>query len=234
MDAMAVHPIGGDTYAIDIRGHWVRVDQPLDVGGDDTAPTPTELFVASLGLCVAFHAGRFLDRHGIDRTGFGVQVTWRMAEGRPARVGQIIITVTPPHAMPPERLQAYLAVAKGCTVHTRLRSRPRSTSRSPRDGDHPVLGPSRRPGSRALAYVPCSPPWSPGWPSPPGADPQQRGTSPDRIDGRRGVHEPGDRRVVCQNRMHPAVSSQAQDARHRRSFGVEGRQIPPPSHTSNM
>ena len=124
MDAMAVHPIGGDKYAIDIRGHHVRVDQPLDVGGDDTAPTPTELFVASLGLCVAFHAGRFLDRHGIDRTGFGVQVTWRMAEGRPARVGQIIITVTPPHAMPPERLPAYLAVAKGCTVHHSLTEPP--------------------------------------------------------------------------------------------------------------
>ena len=124
MDAMAVYPIGGDKYAIDIRGHQVRVDQPLDEGGDDTAPTPTELFVASLGLCVAFYAGRFLDRHGIDRTGLAVQVAWRMAEGRPARVGQIVITVTPPHAMPPERLPAFLAVARGCTVHHSLAQPP--------------------------------------------------------------------------------------------------------------
>ena len=121
---MAVSPIGGDKYAMDIRGHQVRVDQPLNAGGDDTAPTPTELFVASLGLCVAFHAGRFLDRHGIDRTGFGVQVAWLMAEGRPARVGQIMVTVTPPHAMPRERLPAYLAVAKGCTVHHSLTEPP--------------------------------------------------------------------------------------------------------------
>lgn len=120
MDAMAVYPIGGDKYAIDIRGHQVRVDQPLDEGGDDTAPTPTELFVASLALCVAFHAGRFLDRHGIDRTGLSVHVTWGMAEGRPARVGQIAVTVTPPHAMPSDRLPAFLAVARGCTVHHSL------------------------------------------------------------------------------------------------------------------
>ena len=113
-------PIGGDKYAIDIRGHRVLVDQPLNAGGDDTAPTPTELFVASLALCVAFHAGRFLDRHGIDRTGLSVQVTWSMAEGRPARVGQITITVTPPHAMPSDRLPAFLAVARGCTVHHSL------------------------------------------------------------------------------------------------------------------
>jgi hypothetical protein len=46
MDPMAVHPIDGDKYAIDIREHQVRVDQPLDAGGDDTAPTPTELFEA--------------------------------------------------------------------------------------------------------------------------------------------------------------------------------------------
>ncbi|HET9301249.1 MAG TPA: OsmC family protein, partial [Propionibacteriaceae bacterium] len=98
----------------------VRVDQPLDEGGDDTAPTPTELFVASLALCVAFHAGRFLDRHGIDRTGLSVHVTWGMAEGRPARVGQIAVTVTPPHAMPSDRLPAFLAVARGCTVHHSL------------------------------------------------------------------------------------------------------------------
>jgi putative redox protein len=82
MDAMAVYPIGGEKYAIHIRGHRVCVDQPLDEGGEDTAPTPTELFAASLGLCVAFYAGRFLDRHGIARTGFEVKVAWRMAEGR--------------------------------------------------------------------------------------------------------------------------------------------------------
>jgi putative redox protein len=124
MDPMAVHPIDGDKYAIDIRGHQVRVDQPLGAGGDDTAPTPTELFIASLALCVAFHAGRFLDRHGIDRTGLAIHLTWRMAEDRPTRVGQIAVTVTPPHAMPPERLPAFLAVAKGCTVHHSLAQPP--------------------------------------------------------------------------------------------------------------
>jgi hypothetical protein len=28
------------------------------------APNPTELFAASLATCVAFYAGRYLDRHG--------------------------------------------------------------------------------------------------------------------------------------------------------------------------
>jgi hypothetical protein len=46
----------GDRFAIDARGHTITVDQPADVGGADTAPTPTELFVASLAGCVGFYA----------------------------------------------------------------------------------------------------------------------------------------------------------------------------------
>ena len=61
---------------------------------------------------------------GIDRAGLAVHVTWRMAEGRPTRVGQITVTVTPPHAMPSERLPAFLAVTKGCTVHHSLAQPP--------------------------------------------------------------------------------------------------------------
>ncbi|MET8897007.1 OsmC family protein [Streptomyces albogriseolus] len=48
-----------DAYTVDVRGHRLRVDQPLDAGGTDTAPTPTELFAASLATCVAFYAGRY-------------------------------------------------------------------------------------------------------------------------------------------------------------------------------
>jgi putative redox protein len=45
--------LDGEAYQIRVRGHRVRVDQPVDAHGADSAPTPTELFVASLGTCVA-------------------------------------------------------------------------------------------------------------------------------------------------------------------------------------
>ncbi|WP_327730974.1 hypothetical protein OG250_39685 [Streptomyces sp. NBC_00487] len=48
----------GDAYAVEIRGHRLPVDRPEEAGGQDTAPTPTELFAASLATCVAFHCGR--------------------------------------------------------------------------------------------------------------------------------------------------------------------------------
>src|SRR5450759_146811 len=54
--SMRVEHRGDDKFDINIRGHVVRVDQPVKDGGEDTAPTPTELFIASLASCVAFYA----------------------------------------------------------------------------------------------------------------------------------------------------------------------------------
>lgn len=119
--------IDGDAYEIRVRGHRVRVDQPLDAGGADTGPTPTELFVASLAACVAFYAGRYLARHGFDRAGLTVRSEYEMAADRPARVGAIRIWVSPPAGFPADRLPALAAVASHCTVHNSLTDAPEIT-----------------------------------------------------------------------------------------------------------
>ena len=67
----------GESYEVSVRGHGFTVDQPVTAGGMDTAPTPTELFVASLATCVAFYAGRYLTRHGYSRDGLGVSVDFQ-------------------------------------------------------------------------------------------------------------------------------------------------------------
>ena len=63
-ELMDVRFVSGEAYEVAVRGHRVLVDQPAYVGGEDSAPTPTELFVASLATCVGFYAGRYLTRHG--------------------------------------------------------------------------------------------------------------------------------------------------------------------------
>jgi hypothetical protein len=62
MGTMTVWHLNGDRFAIGVRDHMLTVDQPLADGGEDTAPTPTELLVASLASCVAFYARRYLAR----------------------------------------------------------------------------------------------------------------------------------------------------------------------------
>ena len=116
--------ISGESYEIAVRGHRIVVDQPAAAGGDDAAPTPTELLIASLASCVAFYAGRYLTRHGFDRTGMSVSADFDMADDRPARVSTIRINIKVPTDLPDQRRAAFLAVASACTVHNTLHHEP--------------------------------------------------------------------------------------------------------------
>jgi putative redox protein len=116
--------IAGDAYAVNVRDHRLLVDQPAETGGADAAPNPTELFAASLATCVAFYAGRYLDRHGVDRTGLRVHSEFTMAADRPARVATIRVKIVAPPGLPADRRAALLAVASHCTVHNSLQHPP--------------------------------------------------------------------------------------------------------------
>lgn len=118
---------GGESYAFAARGHTALTDQPASNGGADAAPTPTELLVAALATCVAFYAGRYLTRHGLDRDGLRVTAEFTMAADRPARVGAIRLRVTVPAGVPAGRRAALLAVVSHCTVHNTLRQEPAIT-----------------------------------------------------------------------------------------------------------
>jgi uncharacterized OsmC-like protein len=123
-ERMDVRFVSGESYEVAVRGHRLLVDQPADAGGQDGAPTPTEVFVASLATCVAFYAGRYLTRHGVSRDGLGVSVGYEMAADRPARVLRIQLTVRVPADLPADRWPALRAVVSHCTVHNSLTSPP--------------------------------------------------------------------------------------------------------------
>lgn len=124
MTKMRVSVAGGDRYRISIRGHEILVDQPVADGGDDTAPTPTELFVAGLASCVAFYGGRYLRRHELPTEGFEVETSFWMAGERPARVRSIRVDVHLPDRFPEGRRGAFLAVLRHCTVHNSIALKP--------------------------------------------------------------------------------------------------------------
>jgi putative redox protein len=116
--------LGGEAYPVATRGHVLLTDQPATAGGADTAMTPTELLVASLSSCVAFYAGRYLARHGLNRDGLHVSTAFTTAIDRPARVDKVRLTIRVPGGIPPGREAALLAVASHCTVHNTLRQPP--------------------------------------------------------------------------------------------------------------
>ena len=126
MSAIAVRHVEGDRFDITVREHTFSVDQPVSDGGTDTAPTPTELFVASLTSCVAFYARRYLARHNLPTEGLAVTAHYAMGN-QPARVSEITVDIDLPDGVPAERRAALLAVASHCTVHNTLENAPAVT-----------------------------------------------------------------------------------------------------------
>lgn len=112
-----------DRFDIQVRGHTITVDQPVEVGGADVGPTPTELFVAGLASCVGFYARRYLRRHDIDAAGLVVTARYRMGT-RPARVAAVDLTIHLPARLSPQRRAGLLAQAGHCTVHNSVMHAP--------------------------------------------------------------------------------------------------------------
>lgn len=113
----------GDRFDIQVRSHRITVDQPVDLGGEDVGPTPTELFVAGLASCVAFYARRYLRRHKLDATGLAVETSYRLGT-KPARVAAVDISIQLEHEIPEQRRDGLLAVASHCTVHNSITTAP--------------------------------------------------------------------------------------------------------------
>lgn len=116
---------GGDRLNVEMRGHEVHTDQPAADGGEDTAPTPTELFVAGLAACIAYYAERFLRRNALTTDGLRVTCDYRWAEN-PHRVGAIDVFVDAPGLTPAKRT-AFGRVIEHCAVHSTLRHPPQVT-----------------------------------------------------------------------------------------------------------
>ena len=119
MTNIVVRYLQGDRLTAAVRGHKVTVDQPVSDGGEDLAPTPTELFVSGLATCVGFYAERFLRRHGLDPTGLVVECDYDFSDARPAQVSEIRIAVTAP-GLPDGRREPFARVIEHCTVHNSL------------------------------------------------------------------------------------------------------------------
>ncbi len=121
---MDVRHTDGDRSEIRIRQHVLVADQPLDSGGTDAGPTPTEMFVASLAACAEFYVQRFLRRHLDSLDGLAVRASAQMSNDRPAHVTRVDIAVQLPPGTPVELKNGALRAADRCVVRESLRHAP--------------------------------------------------------------------------------------------------------------
>jgi len=88
-------------------------DLPEKLGGTDSAPTPTECFVASIAACELFYAYRFLQRRGVKTDGATASVTW---ESSPKAIQKAIVELSVPGGLAPELQKGCLKMMHSCFV----------------------------------------------------------------------------------------------------------------------
>jgi putative redox protein len=110
-------------FAIQSRSHTIFCDQPAENGGDDTAMTPPELMLASLGSCAAFYAARYLKTRNLEVNGVEVSVTADKLT-QPARLGNFKVNVTYPAALTEAHTEGLMRSVHHCLIHNTLLSPP--------------------------------------------------------------------------------------------------------------
>jgi putative redox protein len=123
MKTVKVDFIGKRKFKATVRDHEVIIDLPEESGGDDTAPTPSELFIMSLGSCVALFVSRYLETAKLNAEGLSVDLECRFSDDK-TRMSDIGISINVPKAVLGARKKAVLAVAEKCAIHNTLHRSP--------------------------------------------------------------------------------------------------------------
>lgn len=113
---------GGRKVEVQIGSHVVLTDQPSENGGDDEAPSPYSLFLASIGGCAGFYALAFCQARQISTEGLEVVAIPRKEENVLAGVD---IRVTLPEGFPERYRGAILKAIEQCSVKRAIEARPR-------------------------------------------------------------------------------------------------------------
>ena len=101
-----------------IGNHTLQIDVPEPMGGKDRGPMPSQLFVASLGSCVAALIASYCRRQDVDCSGLTVDVDFER-DFQPTRLTEVQVTIRLPNATCDEALKrkAMLHAAQFCPVH---------------------------------------------------------------------------------------------------------------------
>ena len=114
---------GGVEVKAQFNGFEVATDQPEKNGGQNSAPSPFDLFLASLGTCAGFFALRFCQQRQLSTQGLRLQLA---AERNPEtnRLDRVEISLQLPKDFPEKYRSAIIRATDQCAVKKALLDTP--------------------------------------------------------------------------------------------------------------
>jgi putative redox protein len=114
---------GGKIVSAHTKDHVIRTDQPVSSGGENSFPSPFELFLASIGTCAGIYVKSFCDNRKIPAEGIRIIQTtdYNKETGLPV---SIKLDIKLPSGFPVEYKDAVIKVAELCKVKKSIASPP--------------------------------------------------------------------------------------------------------------
>ncbi len=114
---------GGARVDAHFGGFTVRTDQPPQGGGENSAPTPFALFLASLGTCAGIYVVGFCRQRGLPTE--GIRLVQRMGHNpETGKLERVDIDIQLPAGFPEKYQEALIRAASQCAVKKQLENPP--------------------------------------------------------------------------------------------------------------
>jgi putative redox protein len=106
---------GGKVVTAYSHGHIIKTDQPVHSGGQNSAPSPYELFLASIGTCAGIYVKSFCDNRNISTENIKIIQSAEFDEetGLPTNIR---LDIKLPADFPEKYKEAVISVAELCKV----------------------------------------------------------------------------------------------------------------------
>ncbi len=105
------------------KGFVIHTDQPVSAGGEDSAPAPFDLFLASLGTCAGVYVLSFLQQRGLPTEGAGIVMT-QERDPQTKLVSKISMEIKLAPGFPEKYRDAVIRAAETCAVRRHLDAPP--------------------------------------------------------------------------------------------------------------
>ena len=109
---------GGKKVDAEINGFTIHTDQPVKYGGENSAPSPFEHFLASIGTCAGIYVLSFCQERKIPTEHMSLvqRLEYGKREDGKTFLDKIVIEIFVPPEFPEKYHKALIKVADQCAV----------------------------------------------------------------------------------------------------------------------
>lgn len=113
----------GKKVNIRYNGMIIKTDQPVEAGGEGSAPAPFDLFLASIGTCAGIYVKSFCMQRGIPTDEIKIYQSMEYDHSK-GLIGKIKLDIELPDNFPAKYKDAVIKVANLCAVKKHLLNPP--------------------------------------------------------------------------------------------------------------